>query len=144
MSWDDLESSLNEGPAFYVQAPDGKREWPELDRQAVFFRSLRFMAPGIYAYPIPNAGKRNPAKARREGITAGVFDVDVNWQQLRAQVEFKGYDARGRAGALSQAQIDHGNRMTRLGWPVACFFCPYAAVEWLRDQGFPVHGRIAA
>jgi len=87
---------------------------------------------------VPNAGKRNPAQARREGIVAGVFDTVWRWRRpLVAHIEMKGYDKRGRAGSLSVQQIEWGNRMVALGYPVACFFDPYAAVEWLRELRFP-------
>jgi len=68
-----------------------------------------------------------------------VFDTQWAWQHpLTAWIELKGYDASGRAGKLSQEQIDWGNTMVRLGHHVACFFDPYAAVAWLRDRGFPI------
>lgn len=134
-----LETPLVATPAFYVQTPDGRRDWSEIDRQATLFRVMRMSAPRVAIEANANAGKRNPAKARKEGIRAGVFDVSVRFRApLAAWIEMKGYDARGKAGALSQDQIEWGNRQTELGWPVACFFCPYAAADWLREQGFPV------
>lgn len=134
-----LESSLDPEPEFYVQAPDGRRDWPEINRQQTLFALMKRLAPRVVGYPIPNAGKRNPAKARREGIVAGVFDTQWNWRSpLTAYVELKGYDKSGRVGSLSPAQIEWGNRMAALGHHVACFFDPYAAVDWMRELGFPV------
>lgn len=143
--FDHLESPLNEAPIFPVQAPDGKRDWTELARQSTLFRLVRTAGPTIYGYAIPNAGKRNPLQARREGIMAGVFDTCWNAPHpfMSAWIELKGYDKSGRPGKLSQAQIDWGNRMHRLGKPVACFFDPYEAAEWLRALGFPML-RVAA
>lgn len=146
MNWADLETSLHPTPAFPVQAPDGKRDWSELERQTTLFRLVRAAGPKILAYPNANAGKRNPVKARREGIMAGVFDITFNAAVpfMSAHVELKGYDKSGRPGKLSPAQVEWGNRMHALGKPVACFFDPYAAVEWLKMLGFPLAMRIAA
>lgn len=139
MNWAELECSLEPVPEFPVQAPDGRRDWPELQRQATLFRVMHFSAPRVLGFAIPNAGKRNPAKARREGILGGVFDTQWSFRApMTAWIEMKGYDSRGRAGSLSRPQIEWGNRMTQLGYPVACFFCPYAAADWLRGLGFPV------
>lgn len=133
-----LEGELNDAPRFPVEAPDGKRGWTELDRQAVFRQIMRNAAPSVLVYAVPNAGKRNPAQARKEGIMGGVFDLQCWWNRGVALPEMKGYDSRGRPGKLSQAQIDWGNRMHDMGWPVACFFDPYAAVDWVRSLGAPV------
>jgi hypothetical protein len=124
-------------PLFYVQEPDGRRDWAEIDRQVVLFRVMRMAAPLVLGYAIPNAGKRNPAKARKESIMAGIFDTEWQWEGGSAHLELKGYSQR-RAGKLSQSQIDYGNRMHRMGKRVACFFCPYDAAHWLREQGAPV------
>lgn len=139
MSWAALETPLDAGPAFLVEAPDGRKEWREIDRQVTFRHLMATAAPRLLVYANANAGKRNPRQARKEGILGGVFDITILWRrQAIAYIEFKGYDARGRAGKLSQAQIDFGNRLTALDVPCACFFSPYAAVDWLREQGFPI------
>ena len=138
-TWDALETPLAPFPRFYVEAPDGRKDWAELDRQAALFAAMHRLAPRVLGYAIPNAGKRNPGKARREGIMAGVFDTRWEWRApLTAVIEIKGYDARGRPGKLSAAQIDYGNRMHDLGHHVACFFDPLAAVNWMRELGFPI------
>lgn len=137
--FDGLETSLAQAPEFYVQAPDGARQWAEIDRQQMLFNLMRSAAPRVHGWAIPNAGKRNPFKAKKEGIRGGVFDTQWAFQHpLTAWIEMKGYDAAGRAGKLSQEQIDWGNTMARLGHHVACFFDPYAAVAWLRERGFPI------
>lgn len=138
MSWAELEAPLDAQPEFLVQAPDGKKDWSEIQRQVEFRRLMRMAAPRVLVYANPNAGKRNPMQAKREGIMAGVFDLSIEFRApLRALVEMKGYRQR-RPGSLTQSQIDYGNRMTQLGWSVACFFCPLAAVDWLRGLGFPI------
>lgn len=137
--WDALETPLSPTPRFPVQAPDGRKDWPEIKRQAEFLRLVHVLGPRILVHAIPNAGKRSRYTARKEGIMAGVFDVRCEWQApLTAVIEFKGYDARGRAGQLSDAQVEYGNRMVELGHNAACFFCPVAAVDWLRGLGFPL------
>lgn len=134
-----LESPLKPVPAFPVQAPDGRCDWPEIDRQSALFKLMRAAAPRVLGFAIPNAGRRNPHRARREHILGGVFDTVWDWRGgLVAYVEMKGYDTRGRPGSLQDNQIDFGNRCVELGIPCACFFSPYSAVEWLRELGFPV------
>jgi hypothetical protein len=133
-----LETPLNPEPQFFVQAPDGRRDWPEIDRQATLFKIMHAAAPRVLGFAIPNAGKRNPHKARREHILGGVFDTQWLWRGRVAFIELKGFDARGRAGTLQSNQVDFGNRCIELGIPCAMFFCPYEAVSWLREQGFPV------
>lgn len=131
-----LDEPLRERPLFPAQPPDGKRQWAEADRQATFRGRLRILAPSLHVYANANAGRRAPHQAVKEGIVTGVFDVTVMsgtvGNRFSAWIEFKGYDARGRAGSLSQAQIDWGNARYRAGHHVACFFCPDAAVEWVR------------
>lgn len=133
---DALDSALAEDPIFPVEAPDGRKDWPEADRQAAFRGRLRVIAPSLTIYANANAGKRNPTQARKEGVTAGVFDLTVASGEIGARFvawpEFKGYTAKGRAGQLSQSQIDWGNRMYRAGHHVACFFDPDSAIAWLR------------
>lgn len=135
----DLETDLDPTPQFHVEAPDGLKHWRELDRQASFFKLLRYVGPRVHAFANANAGKRNPRQAKLEGIKSGVFDVTCQFRgPLVAYIEFKGYDARGRSGQLSDNQVRFGNRCVELGIPCACFFTPQAALDWLRAQGFPI------
>lgn len=135
--WSALEYRREE-PLFFVEPPDGRKDWPEAKRQRSFLNELRTIAPHIFAFANANAGKRNPMRARQEGIMGGVFDVTITWGGARtAWPEFKGYTAAGRAGVLSDAQIVWGNRMQGLGHDVACFFTPAACIEWLRSLGAP-------
>ena len=134
-----LDTSLSPSPQFYCEGPDGLKHWSEIDRQSTFFKLLRYAGPRIDVFANANAGKRNPHKAKKEGIKSGVFDVTCLWRPpVVAFIEFKGYDGRGRPGTLSDNQIDFGNRLVELGIPCACFFSPQAAVDWLREQGFPI------
>jgi hypothetical protein len=136
--WDDLETTLEPVPEFFVQAPDKRKDWAEIDRQATFLKLCRQAAPRVMVRATANAGKRNPRLAKKEGIVAGTFDLVCHFRAPQvAYIEFKGYTKAGRAGVLSPQQIEFGNRMTAFGIPVACFFDPYDAFDWLQHQGFP-------
>jgi hypothetical protein len=134
-------SEPDEAPIFLVEAPDGRRLLKELPRQRTFLNLLRYCAPEVWAFATANAGKRNPALAKREGIEAGVFDVRCIWNHGQADIEFKGYSG-GSPNKITHkknlAQVRWGNRMTRLGHRVACFFNEVAAIGWLAEQGAPV------
>lgn len=138
MDWGSLEKTLTPEPAFLVEGPDKRKDWPELQRQAAFLRLMRTAAPRVMVFANANAGKRNPTQAKREGITAGVFDLTCISPGRTAFIEIKGFTKAGRAGALSLPQIEFGNRLVELGIPCACFFSPTGAASWLRAQGFPV------
>lgn len=141
LDWADLETPLNEAPLFPCEQPDGRKHIAETPRVVTFRQMVRIAAPAVLLFANANAGKRNPNQARREGIKAGVFDQTAAWYERQiAFLEFKGYDARGRAGRLSDPQVLWGNMMHRRGFPVACFFTPDAAVEWLRSLGAPMLG----
>jgi hypothetical protein len=91
------------------------------------------------AHHVKNEGKYNHAHAKRGGVVAGVFDIRVDAERpLSAAIELKGYTKAGRAGVLSQQQIDWGNAMFDRGWLTACFFDPFDALAWLRGNGFPI------
>lgn len=142
MSWSDLEQSLDQDPLFFVQQPDGARHLTELARVVTFRKLVRELGRNVHVHAIPNAGKRGFAaqrKAKAEGMVGGVFDLCITWSMRGvAWIEMKGYDARGRAGKLSQAQIEWGNAHFLMGHKVACFFCPVQAVQWLRENGAPI------
>jgi hypothetical protein len=133
-----LDETLTAEPRFPVEPPDGRKHIAELPRQTTLLSLLRHCAPSIEVRAIPNAGKRNPRQAKAEGIKSGAFDLALWWNHGHALIEMKGYDKSGRAGTLSQNQIDFGNRLHDMGWPVACFFVPESAVRWLAEIGAPV------
>ena len=153
---DALESSLDPVPLFPVEAPDGRKELPEIDRQAMFIKYARQLAPAVMVFAVPNAAKRGlvaQRQAKREGMRAGVFDLFCGWD-IRAStlgpdcavsacwIEFKGYSAAGRAGELSPEQKRWGNDMHERGHKVACFFSGKSAFDWLASLGAPVRGRV--
>lgn len=138
IDFNDLHEELSPDPAFFVEAPDGRKDVPELRRQTDFLKLMRMVGPRVLVFANANAGKRNPQQARREGIKGGVFDLTCLWRARCAYIEFKGYTKAGRAGVLSDNQVRFGNRLVELDIPCASFFSPIAAVNWLREQGFPI------
>lgn len=137
--FDLVEDSLETVPRFPVEPPDGRKDVAELPRQVAFLSLMRMAGPAVEVRALPNAGKRNPTKARQEGIKAGLFDLGCWWSGGgHAVVEMKGYTKDGRAGSLSKEQIDFGNLLHRMGTPAACFFTPEKAVAWLASVGAPV------
>lgn len=150
----DLESPLEAEPLFPVEAPDGRKDLSELDRQVMFRKFAANLAPAVLVWANANAGRRNPVQARKEGVMAGVFDMTCAWDIGASTlpdcdvstcfIEMKGYDKSGRPGRLSQAQIDWGNAMHQRGHKVACFFSGRSAFDWLASLGAPVRGKISA
>jgi hypothetical protein len=154
-SLDALESPLREAPEFPCEKPDGRKDLPELDRQAWVVAYMRRSQPHIVCYATPNAAKRGfkaQSQAKKEGLLAGVFDLTFCWDVKHAEdgrpticfAEMKGYDASGRVGKLSQEQIDWGNKMHRNGHAVACFFSAQSVIRWLAELGAPLRGKIPA
>lgn len=144
-TWADLETRLDADPLFFVQKPDGLKHLSEDERCKTLVKLVHQLAPQAEIAHVKNEGRHNHAKAKTLGVVTGHGDYIVTWSKCgTAFVEMKGYSAAGRPGELSQAQIDWANRKFMMGFPVACFFCPYAAFEWLVSQGMPVIGRIAA
>lgn len=127
-----LETPLREAPIFPVE-PRNRLPDREASQQMAFRKRLRFIAPAIRSWAVPNAAKRGPravARAKREGMTAGVFDEHYAAETARiAFLEWK-----DGSGELSQDQIDWGNAMHRRGFRVACVRTPAFAealfLEW--------------
>lgn len=148
----DLETPLDPVPLFPVEAPDGRKDLAELDRQAWVVNYIRKHQPQIIVYATPNAAKRGfgaQRQAKKEGLLAGVFDLTFAWDIKHSDAdvticwaEMKGYDSRGRAGSLTPAQIDWGNAMHERGHKVACFFSAKSVIEWLASLGAPIRGKL--
>lgn len=153
---DALESDLAPVPLFPVEAPDGRKDLAELDRQSWVVSYLHRTQPHIQVWATPNAGKRGyqaQRQAKKEGLTAGVFDLTIAWDIAEARkpdlpticwAEMKGYDSRGTAGKLRPEQVEWGNAMHAKGFPVACFFSAQSVINWLIELGAPVRGRVSA
>lgn len=143
MNWAALEASLNADPLFFVQRPDGLKHLSEDARCKTLVKFVHQLAPTAEIAHVKNEGRHNHAKAKTLGVVTGHGDYIVTWAKCSAAyIEMKGYSAAGRAGELSQAQIDWGNRKFMQGFPVACFFTPELAFEWLVQQGMPSIGKI--
>lgn len=152
--FDHLETPLYEEPEFPVEEPDGRTELSEIERAKIFRTYIAKLAPKLTVYPNANAGKRNPSKAKAEGIVAGVPDYTIFWpigsstipncDVSIAWVELKGYSAKGQPGKLSPAQIEFMNKLHRNGHKVACFFSGKSAFDWLASLGAPISGRVMA
>ena len=151
---DALESPLIEEPLFEVEVPgrpgDNKALWPEEERQAAFVTFIGRTSPKLKVRAVRNEGRRGFKEQRqmkRTGLLAGTFDTFVYWDvadatadcpQTLVWIEWKGFDARGRPGKLSQEQIRFGNDMTRKGFKVACFYTVVPALAWLAGLGAPI------
>lgn len=153
--WAALETTLDPEPAFPVEAPDGRKDLSELDRQGWFVAFMRKTQPHIEVHANVNAAKRGlkaQAQAKKEGLKAGVFDITVAWDIGDSTLpdapcsvawpEFKGYDKNGRPGKLTTPQIEWGNSMHAKGFPVASFFSAKSCIAWLRSLGCPIRGKI--
>lgn len=140
-------------PLFPVEAPDGRKDLPELERQAWVVSYIRRSQPHIVCWATPNAAKRGfkaQRQSKREGLLAGVFDLTFAWDVADGRgdatvcwAEMKGYDASGKAGKLTEAQVHWGNDMHGKGYAVACFFSAKSVIEWLVTLGAPIRGSIA-
>jgi hypothetical protein len=131
-------------PLFYVQ-PAPPIPVREAKNQATFLSVMRRLAPSVTIWATPNAGKRGlkaQAQIKREGVVSGVHDLCLSAPGRFGVLEFKGHAfpkvGKPRAGKLSQSQIAFGNLMLAHGHWVACYFDPWAAVDALRRDGWPV------
>lgn len=114
----------------------------EVKIQAAMLARLKNVAPGIYAFAVPNGGKRSDwehLQRWREGARKGASDLVLVWPKVTAFVEVK-----NAKGSLSPDQIAFLNRMQRMGHPAGCFRSADTLEEWLRDKGAPFIGRIDA
>lgn len=131
-----LETPLREKPIFPVE-PRDRDPATEVVRQMKFRNLLRFCSPSIESWSVPNAAKRGPkatAQAKREGLTAGVFDEHyAGPDRWLAFLEWKDCD-----GTLTQDQIDWGNAMHRRGFRVACVRSHAFALSLFRQWGAPI------
>lgn len=123
-------------PRFIVE-PKDKGTASEASRQSSFRKEWVILGRGAMSHGVPNAGKRGfkaVARARKEGLTAGVFDEEYQARgRWLAYLEWK--DA---TGDLSREQIEWGNAMLDLGFNVACVRTPAFALELFRQWGAPL------
>jgi hypothetical protein len=114
----------------------------ETDIQVSILQRLTHVAPRVFAFAVPNAGRRSrweSMQRKKEGMQSGVSDLVLTWPRVVAFAEIK-----DRKGALSDDQISFLNRMARMGHPAGCFRSPDTLEAWLREQGAPFIGRVTA
>jgi hypothetical protein len=114
----------------------------EIQIVTLFRSRCRVLCPAVRIVAIPNASKRTQwaaQRAKREGMAAGFPDMMALAPGKVAFLEFKA--ARGK---LSDNQGEWLDRLHGMGFPCGVFRDADAAVSFLRDQGFPFIGRIAA
>jgi hypothetical protein len=115
----------------------------ELEIQTLFRSRCRILCPAVSVVAVPNAAKRSQwaaQRAKREGLATGFPDMMALAPGAKAAfIEFK--SAKGR---LSESQSEWIERLQGMGFPCGVFRDADDAVEFLREQGFPFVGRIAA
>lgn len=130
-----LEAPVKELPRFVIEPKDKDLEC-EVVRQARFREMLLLVAPSVMSWGIPNAGLRGfkaIARAKKEGLTAGVHDEHYAWNHGIAFLEWK--DGKGMPSA---EQIGWGNKMVDRGFRVACVRSPVFALEMFAEWGVPM------
>lgn len=115
---------------------------PELAIQSGFINALRYIAPAVHFFAIPNGIRTTEWGARRakqEGMKAGAPDLFVYWPGGSCFLEFK-----APRGSVGVNQREMHERMSRCGQHVAVVRSVDEAVDYVRGLGAPVSGRIAA
>jgi hypothetical protein len=110
----------------------------EHEEQSAFFDWVKMFKksyPALWwTHSIPNAARRSKQLAafmRREGLTAGVFDVFVPWPANGYHglwIEFK-----RPPNKLTKQQEQFGAEMVRRGFKVAVVYTANAAIELVRE-----------
>ena len=114
---------------------------PELAIQAGFLSRLRYVAPAVHAFAIPNAAKRTvwaARQAQREGMKAGAPDVFAFWPGGSCWLEFK-----SPAGRVTENQREFHERLARCGQAVAVVRSVDEALGFIARCGAPVMERAA-
>lgn len=122
--------------------PRDKDPRPEEKRQIAFLRDAKKLCPAVTIFAVPNGGKRTQwaaMKAKREGMKSGALDLVLTWPGGVAFMEFK----NGTEMPFPN-QRDQLNTLYRQGHPCGVFRQEQSAIDWLRAQGAPFIGRVAA
>lgn len=133
--WAGFDEPLTPEPRFPVE-PKHRQPGDEREYQQQFRKELKWLAPRIMSWGVPNGGHRGlkaQRQAKMEGLTTGVHDEHYAWDRALAVLEWK--DGQGD---LSAAQIDWGNAMVERGFRVACVRTPAFALALFREWGAPV------
>lgn len=114
---------------------------PEDAIQRAVFQHLRQRgAPGMFAFHVPNGGKRKPIEAaimKGLGVTAGVPDVVAIKDGKVFLMELKTEDGR-----LTDAQVSTARDLMRAGATVACCYGLDQALRQIETWGL-VRGQAA-
>ena len=117
-----------------VRKPRRKSEEHKLQVKLLGVIELEKTHPDIYAFAIPNAGRRSlrtGAKMKAEGLRSGVGDLCIMLPEAKtAWLELK-----ARKGVQSTSQKGFGARCARLGHPYAVAYTMEEAVTALRNMG---------
>lgn len=112
----------------------------ELQIQLAFRSRCKAICPGVMIVAVPNGGRRTQweqNQVKREGIAKGFPDLMAIAPGKIAFLEFK--SAKGR---IKPDQVEWHDRLARWGFPVGVFRDADAAVEFLREKGFPFIDRV--
>ena len=113
----------------------------EIDIQAKFRGSLRYVGPSVQVVAVPNAGKRTlwqQRQVKKEGLSAGFPDCICIWPGGICFVEFK-----SPKGRISENQREWLDRLSGYGFMATVARSVDEALDFLRECGAPV-GRRAA
>lgn len=135
MSWDAIETPLDEAPLFPIEAADWSEE-SEVRRVIAFRRTVRLHAPALSVVAVPNAANRGQwaiNQAKKEGAAWGFPDLMVLAPGKVAFIEFKA----GRTKPAAH-QVEWLNKLHRLGFPCGVFRTSVGAMRFLREHDFPV------
>ncbi len=95
-----------------------KRNQPEDGLQGLCFAWLRLQRPDVFAFAIPNGGKRAPreaARLKKLGVTAGVADICILHQRIRTGF----IELKIRPNKLTDAQVVFRDECKHFGIPWA-------------------------
>lgn len=113
----------------------------ELAIQSLIRSRIVNLFPAVYCAAIPSAGKRTVWEQRQrkaEGMVSGLPDLMLMWPRTVAFIEVKA------GSAVSDSQHEFLSRASRMGIPCGVFRSPDTFEVWLRAQGAPSIGRVAA
>ena len=120
-----------------------KRPLPaEIAIQSGFISALRYIAPQVHFFAVPNGIRTTEwgaRRARQEGMKAGAPDLYIYWPGGDCWLEFK--SAKGR---IDENQREMHERLSRCGKAVAVVRSIDEAVDFVRQCGAPVTGRLPA
>lgn len=135
IDWAALETPLRAEPRFPVEPPCNRAD-SEIARQAQFLSLLHMQAPQVLCWAVPNGhnrGLKDRAKAKREGLKAGVPDLTLCWNHGVAFLEFK-----AGGGKPDANQTDLLNYLLDAGHRCAVVRTPEYALALLAEWGAPV------